>query len=349
MSFLLIFSMSFISFLISLTIIYIVKKKGNKLIDNFDGVQKFHSTPTPRLGGIAIFLTFFISIFLMSENQSLLYIIILSSIPTFSTGLLEDFYRNISPRQRLFGAFLSGMGFVIFSGFYVDKIDIKFIDTILSVYLISFIFTSFAISGIANSINIIDGFNGLASGSLIIMFSAFAAIGWIVDDVFIFNLSIISAAIFFGFLVINFPFGHIFLGDSGAYLGGFLLSVVAIILPSRNPEISAWVSFLICLYPITETVFSIFRKIKRKGHHPSRPDGVHFHMLVYKRLSRKISFKFNADKYRNAITSIILWVLPLISSIMAIVTFDSLFYTMTMIFIIPIIYILIYKKLSLNW
>ena len=128
------------------------------------------------------------------------------------------------------------------------------------------------------------------------MFSAFAIIGFLIEDYFIFNISILSISIFIGFLFVNFPFGLIFLGDSGAYFGGFLLSAIAIMLPSRNPEISSWVSFLICLYPITETLFSIYRKLRRKGHHPSKPDGVHLHMLIYRNISKEKLKKIQKEK-----------------------------------------------------
>ena len=98
-------------------------------------------------------------------------------------------------------------------------------------------------------------------------------------------------------------------------------------LPSRNPEISSWVSFLICLYPITETLFSIYRKLRRKGHHPSKPDRVHLHMLIYRNISREISKKIQKEKYRNAITALIIWSLPLLSCIFALLTFNSLVFT----------------------
>ena len=132
-------------------------------------------------------------------------------------------------------------------------------------------------------------------------------------------------------------------------LMGFLLSVVAILLPARNPEISAWGSFLICLYPITETIFSIYRKIIRKGHHPSRPDRVHLHMLVYRGLARKISQKLRIKNYRNPTSSVIMWFFPLTTSVMALITFNNLYQTILMIALTIILYLLIYRKVSLNW
>ena len=256
--------LSILTSLLSLIIIYFNRYSNFKYSDNLDGVQKFHSFPTPRLGGIAIFIVFLISTFFIPDFKGIIIIILISSIPTYFLGLLEDLFHNINPRKRLLGAFGSGILFVVISGYSVTNVNFSLIDNVLSIYFISLVFTSFAIAGIANSINIIDGFHGLASGSLIIMFAAFAIIGFVINDDLIFNLSVLSISIFLGFFIINFPFGFIFLGDAGAYLGGFILSAISVMLPSRNPEISSWVCFLICIYPITETIFSIYRKSKKE-------------------------------------------------------------------------------------
>ena len=169
----------------------------------------------------------------------------------------------------------------------------------MSYYLISIALTIFCISGITNSVNIIDGFNGLASGSTVIMMFAFLFLGFVTKDSVVFSLSIIFILSHIGFFIFNFPFAKIFLGDGGAYFSGFYLSIIAILLPERNPDISPWVSFLICSYPIFETVISMLRKQKRKGHHFSKPDKLHLHMLVYRDLSRKYAKKYLNVKFRN--------------------------------------------------
>ena len=340
-------SLSISTSILSILIIYINNKLGNKFTDNAIGVQKFHSSPTPRLGGLSIFLTVFISAFFCFKYKKILFLYIIFSANIY-IWIFRDLFGNVKPEQRLFGAFVSGLLFIYLTGFYVKSVEIQFIDYALSIYFISFMFTGFAISGICNSINIIDGFNGLATGSLLIMFSTFAIIGWNVSDNLVINISLISIFIIIGFMVINFPLGYI-LGDAGAYFCGFLLAIVAIMLPFRNDEVSSWVSLLVCIYPITETIFSIYRKVKRKGHHPSKPDGVHLHMLIYRNLSLKVSRKLGLENYRNPITSVIVWNLPLSSCIMALFTYQNQYLTYLMIFSMVVIYILIYRKFSLNW
>ena len=102
------------------------------------------------------------------------------------------------------------------------------------------------------------------------------------------HLAILYAALVLGFFVVNFPLGKIFLGDGGAYFGGFLLASLGVLLPSRNPETSAWAAILICAYPVIETLASMRRKSRRHGHNVGQPDQVHFHMLAYRRYARQI-------------------------------------------------------------
>jgi UDP-N-acetylmuramyl pentapeptide phosphotransferase/UDP-N-acetylglucosamine-1-phosphate transferase len=92
-----------------------------------------------------------------------------------------------------------------------------------------------------------------------------------------------------GFLAWNFPRGLIFAGDGGAYLLGFLIAELAILLAHRNPEVSAWFPAVLLLYPIVETAFSIYRKKLLRGQSPAEPDGLHLHMLIHKRLVRRCS------------------------------------------------------------
>ena len=140
--------------------------------------------------------------------------------------------------------------------------------------------------GVANAINIIDGFNGLAAGSLIIMFASFAWVAHQVGDDLVFGLAILYGALVLGFFLVNFPLGKIFLGDGGAYFAGFLLAALGVLLPMRNPETSAWTAILICAYPVIETLASMRRKQRRDGHSVGQPDRVHFHMLAHRRYAR---------------------------------------------------------------
>ena len=338
-----------ISFLLTNLIIIINNLFDKRFIDNTDGVQKFHSVPTPRLGGISLFITLVFATLMLEEYQNLWTAIIISSLPAFIIGLFEDLIGNINPKYRLISTALSGSIFIIITGYSVNSIDIYFLDNLLSIFIISFVFSTFAIAGISNSINIIDGFNGLASGSMIIMMSTFAIISWIIGDSLTFNFSLFFIFSLMGFFIVNFPKGAIFLGDAGAYLSGFFLATVAIIFHDRNPDLSPWLIFLICSYPITETIFSMYRKHKRIGYYPSKPDSVHLHMLIYRDFSRRVAKIIKIKDYRNSITSVIMWIFPLLGSLMSILTFNKNHLNFLMVVLFVLFYLLIYRKVSLNW
>ena len=231
------------------------------------------------------------------------------------------------------------------TGISVTHADIWGLDWLLSFTFISVIFTAFVVSGAANSINIIDGFNGLTAGTSIIILSTFGFIARQVGDIpLAFTCFIILGAVL-GFFVVNWPSGKIFLGDGGAYFLGFTLAWIAVLLPERNPSISPWTSLLIFSYPIIEVGFSIVRKSLREGYHPSQPDGVHLHMLANKRWARKIFSNFSKP-IQNGLTSPFLWLYTLIPCLMAILTYHETWITIISFFISILCYLAFYNKLA---
>lgn len=158
----------------------------------------------------------------------------------------------------------------------------------------------------ANAVNIIDGFNGLASGSVAIML---AAMGWIafgVCDASAATVCFAVAAVALGFGAMNWPLGKIFLGDGGAYLLGFLLAWMAVLLPMRNAQLTAWTTMLVCAYPVLEVAFSVQRRRKREGHHPGQPDKAHLHHFLHRRLVCKL-FPGHSAALKNGLTSPFCW------------------------------------------
>jgi UDP-N-acetylmuramyl pentapeptide phosphotransferase/UDP-N-acetylglucosamine-1-phosphate transferase len=123
-------------------------------------------------------------------------------------------------------------------------------------------------------------------------------LGYQNGDILVMQIAVLFAASVVGFFVVNFPRGLLFLGDAGAYLNGYILGVLAILLVERNAQITPLVLLVIFAYPIIELLFSIYRKTLRKGHRPDQPDKVHFHMLVYRSYARKWTRK---KPYQNSI------------------------------------------------
>ena len=267
----------FISFVLN----YFILKNANYLDKVFDTRNKkhaIHEYPVPRIGGLAIFLALFFGILCL--GNSYIFFIYLLSTSIFLVGLVEDLIKDISPKIRLSLIFVLSL-IVVFS------LDLRVSDLgffILPDYVVPF-FTAFAIAGFTSALNIVDGLNGLASGIAIIFLLFLGLTFWEQGILHLtyFCFLIISAIL--GFFIFNFPFGKIFLGDGGAYFLGFICAVLSVKLLNSNPNISPWFPFLLGAYPVVEVLFSAFRR-KIKGKHPFSPDKLHFHTLVYYRVTR---------------------------------------------------------------
>ncbi len=285
-------------------------------MDQAKGIQKFHTMPTPRIGGVALLAGAVASWFALpghtlqgQETRELLGLVLLGGMPAFVAGLLEDITKKVSVKARLLATALSGLAFALLSGYWVSGVNLPGVDYLLAWAPVGLLFTAFAISGIANSVNIIDGFNGLASGVVVLMLLTLAAIAWRVDDFVVLNIALCGVAVVLGFMLLNFPKGLIFLGDAGAYCLGYLVAALAVALTIRNPgAVSPWAMLLVCGYPIIETLFSVYRRLSRKcRRNPGTPDASHLHSLVYRRVvSRKLIPNAPAWQ-RNALTSPFMW------------------------------------------
>lgn len=306
----------FISFFTSFTLIYLARRGIIFLLSDHlhAGPQRFHTSPTPRLGGIGIFMALFAAVglaFLKGDAfKRELLLLSLASLPAFLGGLLEDFLGKLSPKLRLFLIWCSGTAVFFLLGAKITRLDLP-LDRVFNVLFISYFFTVFALTGLSNAINIIDGFNGLASMVSIIIFLALGYVSYKVGDYFITTVCLTMVGAQTGFFILNYPNGLIFLGDGGAYLTGFVIGTISILLVKRHPEVSAWFPFLVCIYPIFETLFSIYRKKFLRKISPFLPDGLHLHMLIYKRLTKWLLGPSASKLKRNAATSPFLWMLCL--------------------------------------
>ncbi len=290
--------------------------------------QKFHSRVVPRIGGIAIFFGLFAAALIqwlqnISADVNLFAIIICSS-PAILIGLTEDMTKRISVRARLLATAGSALLAVFFLNAWIDRIDVIGIDLLLALPAVSILFSCVAITGLANAYNIIDGFNGLASMVAIIALFAISYIAFKIGDKAVVIASLTMAGALAGFFLWNYPRGLIFLGDGGAYLIGFWIATMSILLVSRNPQVSPWFAFLVNCYPIFETLFSIWRKKIHQGKSPGQADAAHFHSLIYRRIIRWAHTPGidEGQHHANAKTSPYLWLLSSLAVIPAILWWE---------------------------
>lgn len=290
--------------------------------------QKFHSRVVPRIGGIAIFLGLLAAAlirWLQDVSTDInLFIIIICCVPATLIGLTEDITKLISVRTRLLATTCSALLAGYFLNAWINRIDLIGIDTLLAIPAVSILFTCIAIAGLANAYNIIDGFNGLASMVAIIALIAITYVAFRIGDTAVAIGSLTMAGALAGFFVWNYPRGLIFLGDGGAYLIGFWIATVSILLVSRNPQVSPWFAVLVNCYPIFETLFSIWRKKIHQGKSPGQADAVHFHSLIYRRIIRwaHIPGIDEGQHHANAKTSPYLWFLSSLAVLPAILWWE---------------------------
>ena len=310
------------SFTLCLLLVLTKRWHGSLTMDNVQGIQKFHTDPTPRIGGVPIVLGLVVAWSKApAETQALITPILFAGLPAFVFGVLEDITKRIGVTQRLLATMASGLLAWWITGESLTRVEIWGLDWILSFTFISVLFTSFAVGGVANSINIIDGFNGLASTMSTLAFIGIALIAWQVSDVQLSAVAIILAACIWGFFWVNWPLGKIFLGDGGSYFIGFSLGWLAVLLIERNPTVSPFAALLICVHPVTEVLFSIYRR-RIKQMHPGHPDRLHFHSLVKQRYVKWWFVSFSSNT-RNSVTGILVGIMTLTPVAIASLVYDN--------------------------
>lgn len=257
------------------------------------GVQKFHTTAVPRVGGIAIIIGIIFAIACLAVADPILgntahvkslFKFLLAGFPIFFAGTLEDLTKSVSVKVRLGASILSALLASWLLGATIDALDIWGLDTLLTITPIAIAVTAFVVAGGTNAINIIDGFHGIAASAVVIMLAALGFLAWSCGDTFVAQLALLGGGAAFGFLLVNYPTGRLFLGDGGAYLLGFWVSEVTVLLLIRNPTVSAWQVLAICCYPVIEVLYSIYRRAIVRKANPGRPDRLHLHTLIYRRL-----------------------------------------------------------------
>ncbi|MEA3456902.1 MAG: MraY family glycosyltransferase, partial [Campylobacterota bacterium] len=318
------------TFVISLILQYLILRlshRYNLFMDSPSSSkpQGFHSDETPRSGGIgiAIALLFFLP-------TPLGWKLFLSLLFAFLSGIFEDFHHSIKATTRLFLQFIAASSAV----FLIHSVVTYFGFGITVPYFIGAIISIVAIIGMMNAINFIDGFNGLASGIVLLMLFAFGIVAYRVGNSDIVYISAIIFSALFAFFLFNFPKGKIFLGDGGAYLLGASVAIIGIFLGGAYDLVSPWYVLTVLIYPVWEVLFSIYRKLS-SGHSPLKPDAYHLHMLIYRNIT-----------HNNPLTS--LYIIAGVSPFILIPTFfyarvSSANFLTTVLFIV--LYLLLYYYL----
>ena len=240
--------------------------------------RRMHDHPIPRMGGLAIFFGFVLSVLVFLPLTPQLRSMLLGAVVIVILGIFDDIYAlsaKLKFAVQIFAALLAVMGGNRIM--MLSNINIFSSEPYWELGWLSYPITIFWIVGITNAVNLIDGLDGLACGVSTISSMTLLVIALIVSEPDVAVLTAALAGACIGFLPYNLNPAKIFMGDTGSTFLGFVLATVSIQgLFKFYTIISFAVPFLMLALPIFDTCFAILRRVS-KGQSPMAPDRGHIH------------------------------------------------------------------------
>ena len=313
-----------------------VAVKYNLLLDNKkSSIHKIFidkkSNP-PFTGGI--FILFSILFFLPNIEINLKIFIFL----IFMSGFLSDIQILKSANFRLGIQIVLVLVAVIILNKYVESIRLSFLDDLLKNNYFRLLFTSFCILIVINGTNFIDGLNTLVIGYYLIILICISSF-YKNNDFYLVShqMVIFFSVILFSLLILN-SVNFLYLGDGGAYLLAFFVSIILIDLSTNLGSSTPYYVANLLWYPVYENLFSIIRKIKNKKS-ALEPDNHHLHQLIYLKIKNKLNH--NA-KIINTFSGIVINIFNLGVIILATQYYTSTTFQVILLLFSVTIYSLIY-------
>ncbi|TFE03978.1 glycosyltransferase family 4 protein [Jeotgalibacillus salarius] len=263
-----------IVFISSIILTPFVKKLAFKIgATDKPNYRKVHQRIMPRLGGLAIFLSFVIGFVLIQPQNDAALPLLFGSVIIIIVGVLDDI-RELSAKVKLLGQIAAAL-VVVLGGVQLEYINLPFGGQ-LEFGVFSIPMTVLWIVAITNAVNLIDGLDGLAAGVSTIALGTISLMALLDGNIFVMAMGMLLFASVLGFLVYNFHPAKIFMGDTGALFLGFAISVIALLGFKNVTMISLIIPIIVLGVPISDTFFAIIRRLVNKQ--PlSAPDKSHLH------------------------------------------------------------------------
>ncbi|MGH9800395.1 MAG: glycosyltransferase family 4 protein [Blastocatellia bacterium] len=264
-----------LSFIAALALTPLVRRKATDwgaiaVPDGESGGRHIHAKPTPRLGGVAIYLAFVATLAcvplmtnmvgdIFRANLPKLLVVLIPATLVFLFGIYDDFHNVGAPEKLIVQTIATAMIFA--GGFRVENISSPFGGHWHLPLWLSFVLTAIWVIGITNAFNLIDGIDGLAAGA-----SVFALVSILVFSVAqgnpeISQLAVVLIGAVMGFLRFNFNPATIFLGDSGSLFLGFMAAALSLAGSQKGSTIVAIAIPLVTFgLPVTEAGLSLVRR-----------------------------------------------------------------------------------------
>lgn len=280
-----------VGFIISFAATPIVKSFAEKVgaIDMPGEARRVHNHPIPRMGGLAIFLGFLLSVLLFVPMSRPLEGVLLGSVIIVATGAVDDVVSLKAWVKLLLQ--IAAACVAVYYGVRIEvlgNLNIFSSNDYVTLASWSVPITVLWIVGITNSVNLIDGLDGLAVGVSTISSLTMLVIALLVADssVAVVLAALVGACI--GFMPYNLNPAKIFMGDTGSLLLGYVLATMSVLgLFKFYALVSFAVPVLAIAVPLFDTIFAFFRRLIH-GQNPMHPDRGHFHhRLIDMGLSQK--------------------------------------------------------------
>lgn len=272
---------TFVSSLILVPFIRDIAKHINAI--DIPDKRKVHKNPMPRLGGLAIFLSFLIGYMFFAPLTTQMISILIGSFLIVLLGIIDDI-NPLKATTKLWGQILVAIILVFFGNICITELSLFGMNITLGAwtYPVSIVF----IIACINSINLIDGLDGLAAGTSSIYFITVIIIAILLGrtDNLGFILCLITLGSTLGFLYYNFNPASIFMGDTGSMFLGFMVAVIALLGFKTATLTSFMIPILILFIPILDTLLAILRRLI-KGESIGKPDKEHVHFQLLNKTS----------------------------------------------------------------
>src|SRR5699024_3951634 len=254
---------SFIALISTFFLTFAVKKLAFKFnIVDFPNRRKIHVHPTPRIGGLEIFLCASLGLLYLQPEHIHLQAIFMGAIVIVVTGIIDDKY-SVRPIIKLTGQ-LTATTFLLSSGLVIEKITLPFIGMI-ELGPFSVLITILWVVGITNAINLIDGLDGLATGVSTIGLVSILIMAIVDLQIFAVYLCVVLFGANLGFLYHNFYPAKIYMGDTGSNFLGYMIAVISMLGLFKNIALFSFIIPVIVLaIPIFDTLFAIVRRASNK-------------------------------------------------------------------------------------
>ena len=235
--------------------------------------RKVHQVSIPRLGGLAIYIGYMVSLLYSVKDTSSVKGLLIGSVILVAVGIWDD-VKQIGPKTKLLGQIVAALMLPIFDN-AIHFISIG--DHMLYLEYLSIPLTVFWIVGFTNIVNLIDGLDGLAAGISLIACIAICIVTLQMGQVDLACITLALAGAACGFLRYNFNPAKIFMGDTGSMLLGYTMAAISVMGSVKTAATVGLVVPVIVLgLPILDTLFAIVRR-RINGRPVFQPDKGHLH------------------------------------------------------------------------